>query len=503
MKRSLIVKTLCLPFLVTSTGAGPQDVANRPIHDLIPADPLVVYVAKPYGRQATPHAGDQSPSAASSIATILAFLSAAGLVPDEGQVYVDIAAALPLLGRFEHALVLLDISSRLVETPAGAAEPGPQLSLRLQNLQTAVIFRTDGQHRVVLEQLNRIIGRYTNQDVAELTTSKLDGIEYQRLADTRLPGWAVWEWGRLDDFIVLSFGEGAFARIVDCYQRKAPALSSDVWLRAARKDAKSDNAIAQWFIALERIEKRIGEVAHGRYQRVVEALGADGMDADLWTVGLDGEALSWSRRYRRNGQDVDRHYSDPANYSPAHRRVIPDEAHHYAVITVPTRWLVDNLPRAWLAGQSDRNIEKWRRVWRGLERETGIDLSDNLLINLGDHVVIFDYPAHPLGIPVALTVAIEIRDHRAVKVAVESLLSAWGQYLDDRAERKGTTLVRVKVQKTSDEIWFLQAGIMGPALKVTDRYVVLSWSPQALRDALRHIEAPAAGPEIAATPLPR
>ncbi len=502
MSRSLPATALCLSLLVTSTAAGPQSLAPRAIHDLIPADPLVVYMAKPYGRRAMPQPADQTPSAASSIATILAFLSAAGLVPDEGQVYVDIAAALPLLGRFEHALVLLDISSRVVETPAGPAEPGPQLSLRLQHLQTAVIFRTDGQHRVVLEQLNRIIGRYTNQDVAELTTSQLDGVEFQRLADARLPGWAVWEWGRLDDFIVLSFGEGAFERIVRCYQRKAPALSSDPWLRTARKDTKGDQAIAQWFIALQRIEERIGEDARGRYHRVVQALGADGMDADLWTVGLDGEALSWSRRYRRNGKDVDHRYSDPANYAPAHRRVIPDEANHYAIITAPTRWLVDNLPRAWLAGQSDRNIEKWQRVWRSLERETGIELSDNLFFNLGDHVLIFDYPSHPLGIPVALTVAIEIRDQRAVKVAIDSLLAAWGQYLDDRAERKGTTLVRVKVQKTSDEIWFLQAGIMGPALKVTDRYVVLSWSPQALRDALRHIEAPPAGPEIAATPLP-
>ena len=81
-------------------------------------------------------------------------------------------------------------------------------------------------------------------------------------------------------------------------------------------------------------------------------------------------------------------------------------------------------------------------------------------------------------------------------MAIDALLQVWGQYLDERAERKGTTLMRIQVKQADDTIWFLQAaGILGPALKVTDRYLVLSWSPQALREALTSIEAPSAGGE--------
>ena len=96
--------------------------------------------------------------------------------------------------------------------------------------------------------------------------------------------------------------------------------------------------------------------------------------------------------------------------------------------------------------------------------------------------------------------AIEIDDQKPVKTAVDALLKAWGQYLDERAERSGTKLMRVKVrQDKKDGIWYLQAGILGPALKVTERYLVISWSPQALRDALQSIEP---GGIAKAPPLP-
>lgn len=63
-------------------------------------------------------------------------------------------------------------------------------------------------------------------------------------------------------------------------------------------------------------------------------------------------------------------------------------------------------------------------------------------------------------------------------------------------------LARVSVKRDDEGIWYIQAAIPGPALKVTDRYLVISWSPQALRDALRFIEPEkkAAGNESPAAP---
>lgn len=473
--------------------------AARPITDTLPADSLVVYLAKPYASAEGPAptssaVGEQTASGISAIAQILTVLSASGVVSEEGQVYADAAASLPLLGRFEHAIVLIDVKSRAVRSPAtqptSAGAEDDDVSLRLDELQGAIIFRTAGQHRLVLEQLNRLIGRYTHAEVASLDARNADGFAFQELADDRLPGWAVWEWGRIDEFFAVCVGEGTFQRLVGAYSGKQPCLTNDSWFRSANRQTEGDRAQARCYIALAMLGKSLGEPAGLRYARVVAALDAKEMTHDLWTIGLEGRALTWYRCYRRGGQDYTRRYSDPKAHTQTHRRIIPDGAAHYAIIKVPTRWLVDNLPRAWVASQSHGQAETWARVWQRLEEETGVNLDGNLINHLGQHVIIFDYPPHPLGIPLALTIAFEIDNPEAVRTAVNALLGAWSRYLDDRAKRAGNPLIRVQVVHERDGIWYLQAGILGPALKVTDRYVVLSWSPQALREALTTIERP-------------
>ena len=95
-----------------------------------------------------------------------------------------------------------------------------------------------------------------------------------------------------------------------------------------------------------------------------------------------------------------------------------------------------------------------------------------------------------MKVPFALTIAIEIDNRKAVQMATDTLLGAWRRYLDEKTEQStGKKLLRVKVRHDQDGVWFLQAGILGPAMKVTDRYIVISWSPQALRDALTFIES--------------
>jgi hypothetical protein len=489
---SLLV-SICV-LLPSPSLAGP-----RPVTDLVPADCLVAYMAKPYSETERPSsvsgptttaAADTQPSGL-TISSIVVFLNASGLIPDEGQVFADIAAALPLLGRFEHAVVLLDISSRIVPTTTRPDADGDnEVSLRLKDMQAAVIFRTEGQQKVVVEQINRIVGRYTNADVAALAAVTSSGFAYQRLTDERLPGWAIWEWGRLDDFFVVSFGAGAFEKIVSAYNGKAPCLAEDSWFISATAKIGAGKAMAQWFIALARLEECLTHVAQQRHSRVVRALEADNITHDLWTVGQQGQAWTWFRCYRRNGEDVIHRYSDPKSYPPHHQKIIPAEASHFAVIHVPTRWLVDNLPRAWLAAQSESHVRAWSLIWSRLEEETGIDIRSGLIDHLGENVVIFDYPPHPLKVPFALTIAIEIDNRKAVQMATDTLLGAWRRYLDEGADQKiGKKLLRVKVRHDQDGVWFLQAGILGPAMKVTDRYIVISWSPQALRDALNFIEA--------------
>lgn len=458
--------------------------ASRPISDVIPVDAHIVYLARPYDAIGS---GPTSQPATNNVnlATILSLLNSSGLLPNEGQVFADIATALPLMGRYEHGLILLDVSSKIVRRPGRTPDEGPRVSLRLKHMQSAAVFRTEGDDRIVLQHLNRIVGRYTNNEIAKLTTEKAAGFEYQRLVDDRMPGWAIWEWGRLGDFFAVCFGAGSFEKLALAYSNEKDSLSDDAWFQNARKETQGDDALAMWYIAFQRMETRLNEVARGRHEAVTAALGADHLTQDFWTVGLKDRAISCYRLYRRNGEDVMHRYSDPSKFPAELRAIIPREARHYAVINVPTRWLVDNVPRAWLAAQSQRHLDEWTKIWESLEKEIGVDLGGNLINNLGDHMLMFDYPPHPLDVPLVYTIAIAVRDEKAVKLSVDAILAAWAQYLDDRAKRGGNSLMRVRVHKDPDEVWYIQAGILGPALKVTNGYVVISWSPQALRDALK------------------
>lgn len=486
----------CLGWILALNGAAysapPRSESEKPISDLIPADSLVAFRAKPQNWLAPasqPTSQVEQLSGTAAIAQILAFLSASRMVPDEGQVFSDIATALPLLGRYEYAIVLIDISSRVVQNSSSQGDNDEtELSLRLEQMRGAIIFRTGGEHREVVEQLNRIIGRYTNEEVARLESHSGPGQQSQRLIDERLPGWAVWEWGPMGDFFVVSFGSGAFEAVAQTHQGQRPCLTNDKWYQKAGEKTQSPVVMMQCYLALEKLKHRLGTVVSERSSRVLTALGANKVTQDLWTIGLNGKAITWYRCFQREGQDQIRFYSDPQAFSAENTRIVPPEAAHYAVIRVPTQWLFKDLPRAWVSARSDSQFQTWSRIWQRLEDESGLNLDDTLVKHIQSNVVLFDYPPHPLKIPLALTIAFEIDDHESVRAAVNSLLNAWSRYLDDRAKRSRSSLVRMRVLRDKDGIWYLRAGILGPALKVTNRYIVISWSPQALRQALRYIE---------------
>ncbi len=493
--------------VATSSLLTPESSSvDRPIADLIPQDALIAYMAVPYGSLDRPSDATSQPAASrptATIATILAFLNASGMIPDEGQIYADIASALPLLGRHEHAIVLLDASSKLVQRADGNAEEMP---LRLKHLEAFILLRTNGQNVEVLKHLNRVVGRYTNTDVAHLESQVALEFAYQRLVDSRLPEWAVWEWGQLDNDYVICFGRGTFEQVAATYAGKTPSLLKDPWYARSRANLVTDRTLAHWFIGFDRVAKRLGEISQPRVDRVLSNLQASSITRDMWVVGLHDRALSWSRVYQRDGDNVVRRYSDPAAYTADMLRVIPDEARHYTILNVPTRWLVDNVPQAWIGAGSEQSIRQWQNIWNGLEAETGIDLSGYLSENLGDHMILFDYPVHPLEIPFAMTIAIEIKNPRAVRTAIDAVMSAWGQYLEAIASKSKSRLAKVDVHRAEDGIWYLQAGIFGPGIKVTDRYVVISWSPEALRQALKSMNldkpdratgaVPAAAPDV-------
>jgi hypothetical protein len=131
--------------------------------------------------------------------------------------------------------------------------------------------------------------------------------------------------------------------------------------------------------------------------------------------------------------------------------------------------------------------------------------------------VLHNDPPHPLQIPLAVTLLFEIKDEPAtVRQTLDGLCRAWQKILetgwnDKKAESKsaaGQSASRpvkrpgqsgVSLVREDDGLWYIRfgtggpawLGLAGPAWTVTDRFIVASWSPMALREYLDKIGAAA------------
>ena len=165
--------------------------------------------------------------------------------------------------------------------------------------------------------------------------------------------------------------------------------------------------------------------------------------------------------------------------------MIPREATAYALIEQSPLELVRRVTEAYLAARSESTQRRLRELWSQIETELDVDVERDLLMQLGPRIVIHDYPQHPL--PLARTVVIQVTGSpAAVRTAVDRLMRRWQRHLE--SPQSGWPLLRL--QKADDGVWYLQMGLYGPALAVTDRWLVISFSPVAVRQILALLEPP-------------
>lgn len=451
----------------------------------VPADARVVL----FGRAMDSPAASAAASRRGVVTQLLTTLGATGILPREGQVFADIAATLPLLGQFTYAAVLLDVSAQRI----GAADKPDKAGVRLREMQLAIVFRTIGRERDVLAHLNRLIQRYTNNEDATITPIAAGDHAGHRLSDRRQPAWAVIEWGKLDDRYVVALGRGSFERMAGVRRGVGASLAADGWFREAHRLSKGAMAQMELVMDVAQLTSHLGEAPPERVNAVVDALGAKGIERDVWTLGEQGRAWTCRRMFHRAERDEVRVYSDAA-MTDADLAAIPSQARHAAVVRGVARWLIECVPPAGVAAMHFENADNIERWWAQLQKRLNIDVRAQLLDHIRDSLIVCDAPPHPLGISFALTVAIGIERPGEVRVVIDALLSEWRDSLDAGGANDPLDLLRVRVRKTADGIWYVQAGLLGPALAVTQRHIVVSWSPQALREVLPSFRSAASRP---------
>lgn len=446
-----------------------QAAAGQGLEGLIPSNSMAAYIGRPM----------PNPLIGTTPSTLIRWLGVAsdsGVVPQPMRLYVDLTGFLPLLGRHPHAVILLDATSQ---------RAGPN-SYRLEALQLALLIESQ-EDTTFVQQIGKLITHHTDAAKAQLLDCRDGDLRWRRLQDHRLPQWAVFEWGRIGPCLVLTLGEGAYQRVVGAYRGQSESLVTEDWFPAASRATRSQSALLSVYVGLERIRDRLSEVTQERPAEVARAMGVDELERVLWTAGFKQRALFLLARYGWQGGDLDVPYADPDSFDPNHVRVVPERATAYTVITLRKELteIVDQFVAGYLAAQRPERAERLRARWSELEQTVRLNIRRDLLDQLGRHIIIHNYPHHPLGWPIACTVLVEIKAARSVTVrrTVDAFLSrCQARWAEQRGEDGA-----VGWRRTPEGYWVLKTGVEWLSIGVANGYVIIGWSPQVVRLNARHL----------------
>lgn len=388
---------------------------------------------------------------------------------------IDAVGSLPLIGRYPYALCLL----------SGSAEALPSSGYRLAELRAGLIVHTCGDNAALEARLRHLLNTYANSEVASVEPRQRGADLAYRLTDRRLPGWARIEWGQVGDCYVVALGPASFDTIADTLRGEHPSLVQDAWVRPAHDRCQGDDASVEWTVRFDEIRRGLQPIMSGQPDEVLGGLGLAEVDRGLWTVGFSGRAVQAYAVLRRGGRDdfavICRPEADPDAL-----KMIPPQATQYAIIDRQPADLVRLAREAYLASRSPSTRERLRQVWSRVEADTGLRLEGDLLSQLGAPVVIHNCPQHALNIPLARTIVVPIAGSpAAVRRSVDRLLGC----LRERLAEPDSGWPLLQLRRADDGVWYLQAGLCGPAVAVTDHYLVISYSPAAVRQNLPCLEA--------------
>jgi len=446
--------------------------------DAVPADSVAVILnAGPLSGQP----GSDLRITVDLAANLLARASGIGLlsrVDTDTRAWIESLATLPVVLQHPHALVLLDLSA--VALPDGGH--------RLAGLRAALILNTGGPDAAMERRIQHFLSTYTNSEDATLSREDRAGGPLFSLRDRRLPSWAVIQWGRFDDRYVVSIGEGAMAEVLETIVDRTHSLGADEWFARAFAGLDGTVASAGCYIRFDTLYHGADRVFAMKIDGVRSALNLDTTERGLWTMRYRDRAVELTGFLRRNGRNELAPIATARFPFGVSKKVVPDQATGYTVIKTPPRRLFHGLCNAYLASRSDEQQAKSRAYWRGVERTAGVVVDRDILPHLAAPIIIHNHPKHMLRLPFAWTALTRVAgDANVLRQNVDKLLEA--------AAATFFSNVVPKLRRHPDGIWSIDLGISGPALAVTDGWLILSFSPNAVRENIALLQETRSTPQ--------
>lgn len=452
------------PTRAAEVAATSTAVLTPPGMELLPEFTVAaVFNAGP--REDEHSAGRNAMAVAGAIANLAVDTGVVSSLDDETRLWLDGVGSLPVILEHPNVIALLGVQARALD----------ENSHRLDSLQLAIIVHTRGENAAIQQRVQQLLSLHTNQSQTRLETVEFDGGRYFQLRDNRLQDWAVLAWGAIGDHFVLTLGEGAFAQVLAVARGDTPRLTEDDWLPFALKTVQAHRAKLGWYIHFDRIRAGEDKILAGKIARVRRALHLGATQRGLWAIRYEGRAVEIDGVVREGDRNVHRPVSDSRLIDTLGNNVVPDQAGSYAIFERNARAAMEIIGAAYLVGRSPEGRESFRDWWYDIEARAGMSFDEDILAHVGDHIVIHDHPKHLLRVPLLWTYLFEISgDADTVRKGIDELLKL---VRDEMADIE----TPFKVEKAEDGIWFLRIGIEGPAVTVTDRWIVLSYSPRAVR----------------------
>jgi hypothetical protein len=452
-------------------GSGPSRAAE-PI-DLIPAESLLCWYGRPFPDTAPL---SEQPSTLQALLDLGAKLAGQPLDANM-KILLRSAEMLNVWVRYPHALALIDTRARPADTnPEGK---------RVDQLRFVLVVNTGGQSEPFLRIIQTAVNEQTDTSAATLTRNFVGEYRYQKLRDQRLPDWCEIAWGQIDDNFVFTVGQDVWPTIAALADGGGPSLSHTPWNEKARA-ARGREALIEIFVAMKDIRQRLDPFVGGRATEFFRAWQAEEIDQAYWAFGFKSRAMFCEAHFRTADETVTRLYADPETREPRLLATIPDSA-RYAIYRVPMAKFFPQLVTSMLATRGRAELERIERTWTQIQSEQKIDAQRDLLDHLGEYAVLHNDPPHPLRLPLAMTTLTEVKsDPNLVRQTIDRACTGLRNAIQS-AVAEGQS-IPLNFHRDDDGVWSLQFGpIAGPAWTVTDRFVITSWSPTALRSYLEKI----------------
>ena len=453
--------------------AAPAAGFTTPL-DFVPADALLCWKGAPPPelKSAT------EPSALGVGIRMLSHLFSDVLTPGQ-RLTVRLFEAFGEVIRYPFAIAVIDASA----TPKRPGSP----SVKLEQLKLVLVIDTGGDHKRFATIIQKTLSELSDESVASLESKDAGGHAYQEFYDSRSPQWCHVSWGTIDNYFIVTLGEGVWPTVAAVADGERMAISREEWsaeFRARRKNAP----LIEIILDADALRDRLDDVTGNRASAFFESWEASDLHRAYWTLGLQGRALYNEAAFLIGGRTVHRTYADPDIDDPQYLQTVPDDM-RYAIYRVSLDRFLPRLIGGIIATRGDDDQRATTEWWERVQATYDFDAERDVLANMGDTFVLHNYPPHPLRVPLCVTGLFEIQENPEHTVrTLEKMCAAWQANLREIAERDKVDRPLV-VTHDDDGVWYLELpwAVDGLAWTFTDRYIITSWSPDALRGYLERI----------------